>query len=717
MSEESRLEKGKNGSYSKFDLPAETASSEEGKKQNRLILEKSPYLLKHAYNPIDWYPWREEAFQKAKQEDKPIFLSIGYSSCHWCHVMEHESFEDGEVAQLMNQHFIAIKADREERPDIDNIYMTVCQSMTGSGGWPLTIIMTPDRKPFFSGTYFPKGREFGKPGLMDILIQVSNLWKNDRAKLLQIGEQMTQNLQEFSSSRRSGKLDEENLQHAFQHFSRSFDNVYGGFGSAPKFPTPHNLSFLLRWWKRSGNKEALKMVEKTLDSMWRGGMYDHLGLGFHRYSTDRQWLIPHFEKMLYDQAMLAIAYIETYQATGNNKYAIVAEEIFSYVLRDMISEKGAFYSAEDADSEGEEGKFYVWTFEEIKRVLGDRQGELFKEFYGVKRDGNSEGERNILHVEQPMEEFAKEKKMKLENLEKFFEKCRQKLFAVRDRRVHPFKDDKILTDWNGLMIAAFAKGSQVLNKPEYANAARHSADFILKHLRRNDGRLLHRYRKGEAIIPAYLDDYAFFVWGLIELYEATFEENYLKEALKLTNDMLKLFWDEERGGFYFTSKDSEKLIARMKKIYDGAIPSGNSVASLNLLRLGRLTMNEELGKKAEELIESFGGAIISSPMGLTQFLIAVDFAFTPSKEIVIAGDLDDQGTIRMLEEVRRRFIPGKILILHPEGKDGKEIERLVPFVKQQKQLNGRATAYICENYLCKLPTTDVTEMISLLESK
>ncbi len=687
------------------------------KKQNRLASEKSPYLLQHADNPIDWYSWGEGAFQKAQKEDKPIFLSIGYSSCHWCHVMEHESFEDEEVAQLLNQHFVSIKVDREERPDVDTIYMAVCQSMTGSGGWPLTIIMAPDKKPFFAGTYFPKESQFGRPGLIKILHQVTDLWKNDRKRLLQIGDQMVQILQKYLAVTQEGKLHAENLQQAFQWFHQNFDSFHGGFGSAPKFPTPHNLSFLLRWWVRSGDGEALRMVEKTLESMWSGGMYDHLGFGFHRYSTDRQWLIPHFEKMLYDQAMLAIVYTEAYQAAGKKKYATVAEDIFTYVLRDMTSPDGAFYSAEDADSEGEEGKFYVWSPEEIAKILGEDEGNLFSEFYGVTKSGNFKNGKSALHIRKEAQEFAKDKKMKLEELERILEESRQKLFAVRNRRIHPIKDDKVLTDWNGLMIAALAKGAQTLNEPEYAFAAQRSADFILKNLRRKDGRLLHRFREGEATIPAYLDDYAFFIWGLMELYQASFEVLYLQEALKLTEDMNKLFWDEKEGGYYFTADDGEKLIARTKEIYDGAVPSGNSVASLNLLRLGRLAMNEKLIKRAEKLMDSFGGKVLSSPTAFTQFLIALDFALGPSKEIVIAGNPNNEDTKKMLEAVHSRFLPNKVIILHPDGAEGKAIEALVPFVHRQKQINNKVIAYICENYLCKFPTSDVEKMISYLESQ
>jgi hypothetical protein len=513
-----------------------------------------------------------------------------------------------------------------------------------------------------------------------------------------------------------GNLSKEDLKQAYQKFQDSFDETYGGFGLAPKFPSAHNLSLLLRWWKRSGEEKALKMVEKTLDAMWKGGMYDHLGFGFHRYSTDSRWLVPHFEKMLYDQAMLAIAYVEAYQATGKAQYAEVAREIFIYVLRDMTSPEGAFYSSENADSEGEEGKFYAWTQDEIKAILKEEQRDLFCKFYGVTKKGNLEGNRSVLHIRRSLEEFARNEGMAPDELKKILEQSRQKLFAAREKRIHPSKDDKILTDWNGLMIVAFSKGAQALNEPEYADAARKAADFLLKELRRKDGRLLHRYREGEAALPGYVDDYAFLVWGLIDLYETTFEARYLQEALTLTDDMLKLFWDEKEGGLYFTGADNEKLIARMKDVYDGAIPSGNSVASLNLLRLGRMTMRQELEKKAEQAMESFGKTISSSPTAFSQLLIALDFALGPTQEIVIAGDLHQEDTNLMLHAIHRRFLPGKILILHPEGEAGKAIEKIVPFIKHQNTINGKATAYVCENFTCKSPTTDVAKMISFIES-
>jgi uncharacterized protein YyaL (SSP411 family) len=683
---------------------------------NWLISEKSPYLLQHAHNPVDWFPWGDEAFGKAKEEDKPIFLSIGYSSCHWCQVMEAESFEDEEVAWFLNQHFVAIKVDREERPDIDNVYMTVCQSMTGSGGWPLTIIMTPERKPFFAGTYFPKQAKFGRPGLMEVLSQIAALWENQKGKLNDVGDQVTDMVRTLSSSAQAGSLTVGNMEEAFLLLQSSFDQRYGGFGQAPKFPSAHNLSFLLRWWKRAGEGKALEMVEKTLDAMWKGGMYDHLGFGFCRYSTDAQWLTPHFEKMLYDQATLAIAYIEAYQATGKKQYAEVAEQIFTYILRDMTSPEGGFYSSENADSEREEGKFYVWSEKEIKDVLGDEDGNLFCRFYGVTERGNFEGGRNILHVARRVDEFAREEGMEPDKLREILGKSREKLFRVREKRIHPSKDDKILTDWNGIMIAALAKGAQALDNSQFADAASSAADFLLNNLRRSDGRLLHRYREGDAAIPGYLDDYAFLVWGLLELYQTTFQIRYLKEALNLTNQMIEIFWDKQNGGFFFTGQDTEEVLARTKQVHDGAMPSGNSVALLNLLRLSRITANQEFDKRAQALMQSIGGQVVRSPTGFTQFLIGLDFALGPIREIVIAGEAKEEKTKEMLRAVHQRFFPRKVLLLHPDGEDGKAIEQIAPFVKDQGKVNGRTTAYICENYACKLPTTDIEQMISLIES-
>ena len=691
---------------------------------NRLIFEKSPYLLQHAENPVDWYPWGPQAFEKARKENKPIFLSIGYSTCHWCHVMEHESFEDPEVARLMNQVFVSVKVDREERPDLDSIYMTVCQMMTGSGGWPLTIIMTPDKKPFFAGTYFPKESRLGRIGMLDLVPRIQEIWTNRRDEALKSADQITAALQEYSTEAPGEELGEPTLRTAFEGLAQRFDEQHGGFGSAPKFPTPHNLLFLLRYWRRTGNEKALSMVGKTLHAMRLGGVYDHVGFGFHRYSTDPIWLVPHFEKMLYDQALLAMAYTEAYQATRKAEYADTAREVFSYVLRDMRASTGAFYSAEDADSEGEEGKFYLWTVEEIRQVLSAEESDLVTTAFNVEKEGNFSDEatgrrsgRNILHLRRGLQEVASDLKMPEQQLKTHVERARKKLFAAREKRIHPHKDDKILADWNGLMIAALAKGARVLGEPGYAEAAKGASDFILHHMRNPNGRLLHRYRDGEAALPANVDDYAFLIWGLIELYETTFEVRYLQRALELNNDLVKHFWDEEAGAFYFTADDAEKLLVRQKDIYDGAIPSGNSVAALNLLRLGRISGSTDLEEKAVKIGRAFSKAVRQSPSAYTQLLLAVDFATGPSYEVVIAGKAGAEDTKAMIRALRVHFLPNKVVILRPTEEESPNITRIAEYTKYQSSIDGKATAYVCLNYTCKLPTTDSGKMLELLEVK
>ncbi len=688
---------------------------------NRLKWEKSPYLLQHADNPVDWYPWGAEAFEKALKEDKPIFLSIGYSTCHWCHVMEQESFEDPEVARLMNETFVSIKVDREERPDIDSVYMTVCQMMTGSGGWPLTIIMTPDKTPFFAATYIPRETRFGRMGMLELIPHIQKAWTTRREEILTIGQQVASALQNLSRETPGKALDETILKLAFEHLSDRFDTVHGGFGDAPKFPTAHPLLFLLRYWKRTGNTKALKMVEKTLQEMRLGGIYDHIGFGFHRYSTDAIWLVPHFEKMLYDQAMLAMAYTEAYQATGQPEYKNTAEEIFHYVLRNMTSPEGAFYSAEDADSEGVEGKFYLWQEEEIRQALGE-QANLILTLFSVQKKGNFRQEAhgrpaglNILHLKKPLPALAADLNLSEKDLQRRAEEARQKLFAIREKRVHPYKDDKILTDWNGLMIAAFARGSLALDEPKYARVAEKAAEFILRTLRRPDGRLLHRYRQGEASILATVDDYAFLTWGLIELYEATFRTHYLQTALDLTQDLLKHFWDEKPGGFYFTPDDGESLLIRQKEIYDGAIPSGNSVAMWNLLRLGRMTANSDMEKKAEELSCAFSTQVIRMPSAYTQLLVALQFAIGPSYEVVIAGPSGSADTEAMLKALRAEFVPNKVVLFRPTDQESPDILRLAEFTKYHTAVDGKATAYVCQNYRCETPTTDIQSMLRFLQ--
>ena len=680
-------------------------------KPNKLITEKSPYLLQHAHNPVEWYPWGEEAFDKAKSEDKPIFLSIGYSTCHWCHVMAHESFEDSSVAKIMNETFVSIKVDREERPDIDKIYMTVCQLMTGSGGWPLTIVMTPDKKPFFAGTYFPKESRFGRIGIIDLIKRIDSLWKNERKQLLDSSEKIIFALQDVNSESPGSSLTKSVLNSTYSQLSARFDKKNGGFGTAPKFPTPHNLLFILRYWKRTGDEKALIMVEKTLKQMRMGGIYDQIGFGFHRYSTDSDWLVPHFEKMLYDQALLTLAYLETYQATNKKEYANTAEEIMMYVLRDMTSPEGAFYSAEDADSEGEEGKFYVWSKKEIEEILGADKAESFSKLYNVNVDGNFLDEatkiktgKNILHLQ-----FGSTNTSNFD-----VESARKQIFDVREKRIRPHKDDKVLTDWNGLMIAAFAKAGYILNEPKYIQVAEKAVNFILNQMKNSDGRLLHRYRDGGADIPAFLDDYAFLIWGLINLYEATFDTLYLKKSVELTEEQLELFWDNLIGAFFFTAVDAESLITRQKETYDGAIPSGNSVAMLNLLRLAQLTGNDNYEKKADYLGRVFAENVRANPVAHSLMMVAVDYAVGPTYSLVIAGDEGKDDTNSMLDEVRKQFLPNKSLIFRSTEKLNPEIDNLSNYIQFFDKYEGKATAYVCINKTCKAPTNDINKALEYL---
>ena len=699
-----------------------TEYKNEGRSPNRLIHEKSPYLLQHAYNPVDWYPWGDEAFEKARQEDKSIFLSIGYSTCHWCHVMEHESFEDPEVARLMNATFISIKVDREERPDLDHVYMTVAQMLTGKGGWPLTIIMTPDKKPFYAATYLPKESRWGHTGMMELIPQIKSAWQTRRQEILSSSEKIINALQRMGNENPGANLDPSIFDKAYQDLAQRFDMTYGGFSDAPKFPTPHNLLFLMRYWKRSGDGKSLEMVNQTLREMRLGGIYDQIGFGFHRYATDKEWLVPHFEKMLYDQALLAIAYLEAYQATGEETYAATAREIFTYVIRDMTAHEGGFYSAEDADSEGVEGKFYVWTEQEIREILKKDEADLFIRVFNIQPKGNFKEEAigqpagtNILHLKKSIAEIATHLKMPAPELKGRIESARKELYDVRAKRVHPHKDDKILTDWNGLMIAALARGAQILGEPEYARTAQKAVRFILDQLRNTNGRLLHRYRAGEAKIVAHLDDYAFFIWGLIELYEASFEAGYLRTALELAEDMQKHFWDHKTGGFFFTPDDGESLIVRKKEVYDGALPSGNAVAMHNLLRLARFTGRSDLDAMASKIDNAFSEQIKQFPSGYGQFLTSVDFGIGPSYEVVIAGPPGGKDTIDMLTALRKTFIPNRVVIFRPLDENASEIDALAGFIKKHEALDGKATAYVCVEHFCKLPTTDINEMLNMLK--
>lgn len=689
-------------------------------KPNHLINEKSPYLLQHTNNPVDWFPWKDEAFEKASKENKPIFLSIGYATCHWCHVMGRESFEDDQVAKILNDNFVSIKVDREERPDVDSIYMTVCQMMTGSGGWPLTIIMTPEKKPFFAGTYFPKSSRFGRPGLIDILNQVAELWEDNRDEALKSATDITTHLQRNTENLPMSFDAEEFIVRAFDIYDNQFDKIYGGFSTAPKFPSPHNLLFLLRYWKRMGDKIALDMVEKTLQKLRQGGIWDHVGYGFHRYSTDREWLVPHFEKMLYDQAMLTIAYTEAYQATKNPIYKDTAEKILEYVMRDMTSPEGGFYSAEDADSEGVEGKFYVWSQEEIKKILDKEDADIFIKFSGISQEENFFDEAskektgdNIVHTKNTLVDIADELKLSETELESRMENARKKLFEYRKKRIHPLKDDKILTDWNGLMIAAFAKAARVLGNNKYLVSAAKASEFILTEMKNKDGKLLHRFREGDKSITANLDDYAFMIWGLLELYETTFEPKYLKESLGLSEIIMEYFWDEDKGGFYFTPEYGEELLIREKTIYDGAIPSGNSVAMYVLLKLGRLTSNPTFEENANKIAEIFAQQVQKMPNAYSFLLLGLDFALGPSFEIVVVGDSDSHETTSMINELRKHYLPNKV-VLFKSTKNEEEISKIVEILKEYKMIENKPTAYVCQEFVCKKPTTDINTMVDQL---
>ncbi|MBT6711205.1 MAG: thioredoxin domain-containing protein [Candidatus Marinimicrobia bacterium] len=683
--------------------------AKDSKHQNRLANSQSPYLLQHASNPVDWYPWGDEAFEKAKEENKPIFLSIGYSTCHWCHVMEHESFEDSTVAAQMNKYFISIKVDREEMPEVDHLYMSVCQAMTGRGGWPLTIVMTPDKDPFFAGTYFPKQGRGKQPGMLQLIPSLANAWSTKQGEITKTIDRLQTYLTEVNTSSQGEEWDESMIRDAFSQYASRFDPDFGGFGKAPKFPSPHNLIFLLRYSKLFGVATGKTMVEKTLHQMRLGGVFDHIGLGFHRYSTDKRWFLPHFEKMLYDQAMISMAFLETYQLTNNENYAKVAREIFTYVLRDMTDKDGGFYSAEDADSEGEEGIFYIWTQEELVEILGEDDGLKLAKTFGFIDGGNFFEEasghttgNNIPYFQDDRETLAKNVDMSLDDFNAFIEKSREKLFKVREKRIHPLKDDKILTDWNGLMIAALSQGGQILGDDVYIDAAKNAVNFVLESLRDKNGRLLKRSRLGKAGLQPHLDDYSFMVFGLLNLYEATFDPSYLASALELTEIMIEDFSDKN-GGFFIGSKDAEKLMVRAKDSYDGAIPSGNSVAALNLFRLGKITGNTKWTDLGYSTLKAFTDKAKQSPTGFAHMLTAFMFDFKNPKEVVLVGDSNDPETQKIISAIRKNYSPNKV-ILFKDVSNPDALLQVAPWTKDHVMINGSPTFYICENFACKQPT-------------
>ena len=715
--------------------PAESIRREPGS-ANRLIHEKSPYLLLHAHNPVDWYPWGEEAFEKARSENKPIFLSIGYATCHWCHVMERESFSDAAIAEIMNRYFVSIKVDREERPDIDRVYMTFVQATTGSGGWPMSVFLTPDLKPFYGGTYFAPEELHGRPSFRTILSRLAEAWEKEHEKILNSANEVTQALREATSADQggAGKLEKSVLDKTYEQTKASYDKTYGGFGGAPKFPRPVTLNFLLRYYARTGEKPALEMTLQTLRAMAQGGIHDHIGGGFHRYSTDARWHVPHFEKMLYDQAQLAIAYTEAYQASKDPFFADIARDILEYVLRDMRGPGSGFYSAEDADSlfeaggpEHGEGAFYVWEAKEIQDILGAEMAAVFNFYYGVEPSGNVpaqqdvQGElkgRNVLIERHSLAETAKQFNKSPQQIEDLLATVRRNLFEVRSNRPRPPRDDKVLTSWNGLMISAFARAAQVLEEPRYLEAARSSAEFIKTKLYdAKTNALQRRYREGHVDIDGFLDDYAFLVQGLIDLYEASFDVKWLTWATRLQEKQDQLFWDRERGGYFSTTGEDSSILLRMRDDYDGAEPSANSVAAMNLLRLWQMTDRDEWKGKADQTLSAFSNPLQQSPTALPQLVAALDFSLSKPKQIIIAGKPNAADTHAMLRLVHERYIPVKFLMLADGGPAQDQIAQWLPFVEYIRPKDGKATAYICENYVCNLPTSDLDVAAQLLDGK
>jgi uncharacterized protein YyaL (SSP411 family) len=699
---------------------------------NRLASEKSPYLQQHASNPVDWYPWGEEAFEKARREDKPIFLSVGYSTCHWCHVMERESFESPEVAEILNRWFVPVKVDREERPDVDRIYMTFVQATSGGGGWPMSVWLTPDLKPFYGGTYYPPSDAYGRPGFITVLRKIAEVWSNDRARIGESSSQVIEQLRRHleASDQARGRITEQLFDAAYNQLRRSYDPEFGGFGGAPKFPRSVVHNFLLRYWRRTGNQEAVDMVLHTLRCMAAGGIHDHLGGGFHRYSVDDRWFVPHFEKMLYDQAQLAVSYVEAWQISGEELFARLARDILDYVLRDLAGPEGAFYSAEDADSvidpsrpeEKGEGAFYVWTKDEIEQLLGRPAAEWFCFRYGIEEAGNvrhdPHGEflgKNILYEAHTVEETARRFSTARETIERALEEARARLLAARSGRPRPYRDDKILTSWNGLMISALAAASGAFGEQRYLEAAERAARFILDKLYDPaTGSLLRRYRDGEAAIRGFLDDYAFLTAGLLDLYEASFQIDYLQTAVRLAERLIVLFEDRTAGGFFATAEGDNHLVLRLKDDYDGAEPSGNSVAALSLLRLAEMTGRADLRHAGERALEAFAARLESMPSALPQMLVAADFAMAKPKQILIAGAKEDPRTVALASEVRRRFLPRRVLVLVDEPARA-WLAATLPVAEQIREIDGRPAVYVCEDYSCRLPVTSLEDLEKLLQ--
>jgi hypothetical protein len=675
---------------------------------NRLLLESSPYLLQHAHNPVSWFPWGDEAFARAKKENKPVLLSIGYSTCHWCHVMEEESFEDLEIAAYLNRHYVAVKVDREQRPDIDGVYMAAVQMMTGGGGWPLTVWLTPDRKPFYGGTYIPPrdGVRGERVGFLTLLQRLRNAYRQESERITAAGREIAQQLQAtLTPEAGQGAPTAAVLLAAAEALKKTFDSQYGGFGHAPKFPRPVELESLLRYSLRTGDTQARDMVMKTLEAMAAGGIRDHLGGGFHRYATDRQWRAPHFEKMLYDNALLVVAYLEAYQVSGREEFAGLAREVLAYVARDMTAPAGAFYSATDADSEGEEGKFFVWTLAEVESTLGPA-AKLFSSYYGVTEHGQFSG-KNVLHIAQPLTEVAKPFALTVEQAEAQLAEARAKLFAVRKQRAPPHTDTKIIAAWNGLMISALARAAQVLHAPEYAHYARRAAEYILSTMKKGD-RLQRSVLDGTVSGNAYLDDYAFLAASFLDLYEATFELRWLQEAVALQRTLEAHFWDKRHDGFFFTPDDGEVLLAREKPNYDAAEPSGNSVAVMNLLRLAEFTTDDRYRQMAEKTLALFAAQLERAPTSLPRLLAGVDFLLDAPKEIIIVKPHAESTAEPFLAQLRTRFVPNRILTVVAQGKDLEQQQQVIPLLRFKTAIEGKTTAYVCEKRVCALPTSDPT---------
>ncbi len=683
---------------------------------NHLSDESSPYLIQHRDNPVDWYPWGAEAFERARREDRPIFLSIGYATCHWCHVMEHESFADEEVAALMNRLFVSIKVDREERPDVDHVYMSVCQLMEGRCGWPLNVIMTPDRRPFFVATYIPKRARFGRPGLMELLPRIGDLWESDRGRVVSSAEEVTAALRRMGQAAVSTaeRPDGADARRARDQFAERFDPHSGGFGSAPKFPSPHNLMFLMRFWRRTGDTKALDMATQTLRAMRLGGMFDQIGYGFHRYSTDVSWKLPHFEKMLYDQALHLMAYTEAALATGDAFFKRTSRHIADYVLRDLQSPRGGFFSAEDADSEGEEGKFYVWSTRDIDEALPSDDALFFRETFHLEPEGNFEDEASGRRTGDNVLYLTSEEALMSPETAARVELIRSALMKRRDTRPRPLLDDKILTDWNGLMIAALSRAGSAFGDAELLEAAKRAADFVLANAGRDDGRLFHRVRGNDVGIDGMLDDYAFLSWGLIELYQATLTTTYLEAAMRLMELAVELFTEGGRDGFFLSTSESADLLVRPKDFTDGALPSGNAIAVLNLLRLSRLTGDTGLEDIAEATLSAAAPFVKQFPSAFAATLLAVEFLESSPTEVVIAGESDGHGAVAMHRALVERFLPSTVVLMRDPKDD--RIADIAPFAKEFRNPAGAdAAAFVCRDYVCHQPVFTVGEMLSAID--